>query len=162
MMKVVRWTMAVAALALVLPLLPQDRALGAQGDPELIIYRFPGALDDGGGPSAGVATSVHCTNFSGATETIRYVVRNSNTEVLANLALPMIHLRTLTVSTHITNLYFDDRSMETGAMHQGTIAIAATSINIICTAVTLDAASTKPVGIALRGIRFNPVPGSQE
>ena len=49
-----------------------------------------------------------------------------------------------------------------GASHQGTTAIAATSINIICTAMTVDAANPKPTGLALRGIRFAPVPGSQE
>ena len=41
-------------------------------------------------------------------------------------------------------------------------AQAATSINVICTAMTVDAANAKPTGVALRGIRFNPVPGSQE
>jgi len=52
--------------------------------------------------------------------------------------------------------------LNTGAVSQGTTAIAATSINIICTAVTLDASSLVPNGFALRGVRFNPVPGSQE
>ena len=50
----------------------------------------------------------------------------------------------------------------TGAINQGTAAIAATSINLICTAMTVDAASFSPVGISLRGIRFNPIPGSRE
>jgi hypothetical protein len=52
--------------------------------------------------------------------------------------------------------------LNTGVVAQGTTAIAATSINVICTAVTLDASSPVPNGFALRGIRFNPVPGSQE
>jgi 23S rRNA G2445 N2-methylase RlmL len=44
----------------------------------------------------------------------------------------------------------------------GTTAIAATSINIICTAETIDASTAVPIGVARRGIRFSPVPGSQE
>jgi hypothetical protein len=42
------------------------------------------------------------------------------------------------------------------------MAIAATSVNVICTAMSIDASTVAPVGVALRGIRFNPVPGSQE
>ena len=49
-----------------------------------------------------------------------------------------------------------------GSHHLGTTAIAATSASIICTAATIDAANAKPDGVTLRGIRFNPVPGSQE
>jgi hypothetical protein len=45
---------------------------------------------------------------------------------------------------------------------QGTTAIAATSINIICTAETIDASTAVPIGVARREIRFSPVPGSQE
>jgi hypothetical protein len=30
------------------------------------------------------------------------------------------------------------------------------------TCETIDASTTAPVGVALRGVRFNPVPGSQE
>jgi hypothetical protein len=53
-------------------------------------------------------------------------------------------------------------NLGTGQVTQGTAAIAATSTNIICTAVTIGAADFPPPGFALRGIRFNPVPGSQE
>jgi hypothetical protein len=162
MMKVVRWAMAAAGLSFLLAMQPQDRSLAAAGDPELIIYRFPGAFDNGGNLNQGVATVVHCTNFSGASETIRYVVRNYNSDVMANVARPIAHLSTLTAGTHGTNLYDVDVSLATGHVNQGTIAIAATSISIICTAMTLDAASTSPIGMALRGIRFNPIPGSQE
>jgi len=78
----------------------------------------------------------------------------------ANVAFAVIYLATLTVSTHPTALY-SEAALATGVA-QGTAAIAATSINVICTAVTLDGASANPNGFALRGIRFNPVPGSQE
>jgi hypothetical protein len=52
--------------------------------------------------------------------------------------------------------------LETGPVNQGTAAIAATSINVICTAATIDGSSAVPNGFALRGIRFNLAPGSQE
>jgi hypothetical protein len=54
-------------------------------------------------------------------------------------------------------------SLATGPVTQGTTAIAATTTSIICTAVTIDAANAPPTfTIPLRGIRFSPVPGSQE
>jgi len=66
--------------------------------------------------------------------------------------------------TKPTLSYPDQRSMmdDNPRFFIGTTAIAATSINIICTAATVDASAHTPIGVALRGIRFNPVPGSQE
>jgi hypothetical protein len=65
------------------------------------------------------------------------------------------------VSTHPTTIFIES-NLATGTFSQGTTAIAATSINVICTAMIVDAASASPIGIALRGIRFNPIPGAQE
>ena len=130
-------------------------------DPEVIIYRFPGVKDDGGGNGVGVGTSFHCTNFSGATENIRFATRASLGGLATNMAFSISHLQTLTASTHGINAY-STFSLATGPIFQGTTAIAATSINIICTAETIDASTTVPIGVARRGIRFNPVPGSQE
>jgi len=155
-MKSLRYLIAVAALAFTLP------AQAATTDPEVIIYRFPGVLDDGSAGQVGVATSFHCTNFSGVTETVRVVVRNFDGAIKANVAFSVPHLTTRTASTKSTVLYTEDQSFNTGAVNQGTAAIAATSTNVICAAMTIDAANSKPCGFALRAIRFNPVPGSQE
>ena len=131
-------------------------------DPEVIIYRFPGVRDDGGGIGAGVATVFFCTNFSPTSENIRFVTRQNNSPLLTNILVGIASLATKTVSTHATNAYNPDNTLGTGVVIQGTTAIAATSTNIICTAVTIEASSAFPLGVALRGIRFNPVPGSQE
>jgi hypothetical protein len=72
------------------------------------------------------------------------------------------HLETKTALTHPVNSYTTQLSLNTSSVQQGTTAIAATSTNIICTAMTIDASAALPTGIALRGIRFSPVPGSQE
>src|SRR5215475_2467816 len=68
-MKAIHWITAAAALALGLPA-PADASIT---DPEIIIYRFPGVRDDGGGVFIGVATVFFCTNFSGVTENARLV-----------------------------------------------------------------------------------------
>jgi hypothetical protein len=156
-MKAIHWTIAAAALAFVQP------AQAATTDPEVIIYRFPGVFDDGGGIAAGVATVFHCTNFSGVTETIRFVTRKITGTLLQNNTVSINHLETRTAATHFISgsSYGLDLVLATG-LFQGTTAIAATSTNIICTAMVLDAANPKPDGVALRGIRFSPVPGSQE
>jgi len=158
-MQAIRSTTAVAAM--IACLTASQPAQAALGDAEVIIYRFPGVRDNGGADNTGVATTFHCTNFSGVPETIRIVVRDFDSTLKANLPFVVIHLATLTMSTHQTTFY-SDGSLSAGVVAQGTAAIAATSTNIICTAVTLDAASASPDGFALRGIRFNPVPGSQE
>ena len=157
-MKVIHWITAAAALAFVQP----APASAAVGDPEVIIYRFPGVLDDGSVGILGVATVFHCTNFGGATETIRFVTRNTGGDLLQNTTTSIAHLATRTAATHATNSYNTLVNIGTGLVNPGTTAIAATSTNIICTAMVLDAANPKPDGVSLRGIRFNPVPGSQE
>ena len=134
----------------------------ASSDPENVIYRFPGVRDNDGAPNSGIATAFFCTNFSGATELIRFVTRNHDGTLLTNVVSFAAHLVTVTASTHVTTAYTEDHSLQTGLVNQGTTAIAATSVNIVCTAMTIDAAAAAPVGVALRGIRFNPAPGSQE
>jgi len=131
-------------------------------DPEVIIYRFPGVTDNGGGFELGIATAFHCTNFSGATENIRFATRRSDGGLVSNAVFPIAHLATLSVSTHNTGAYVEPMVLNTNMVTQGTTAIAATSINVICTAMTIDASALVPIGVALRGIRFSPVPGSQE
>ena len=130
-------------------------------DPEVIIYRFPGVSDDGGNAIAGVATVFHCTNFSGVTESVRFVTRQPSGALTTNFSFSVAHLGTVTVATHPTAAYGGTGNLGTGPV-RGTTAIAATSTNIICTAMTIDAANPKPDGVALRGIRFSPVPESQE
>jgi len=155
-MKAIHWIIATAALAYAQPV------QAAVGDPEVIIYRFPGVRDDGGADFTGTATVFHCTNFSGVSENMRFVTRDTASTLKTNVPVGISHLATKTVSTHNTNAYDEFNVLSTGLVNQGTTAIAATSTNIICTAMTIDASASTPIGVALRGIRFNPVPGSQE
>ena len=101
----------------------------ALGDPEVIIYRFPGVLDDGGASGVGVATVFHCTNFSGAPEQIRVVTRGFAGTLTTNVVSNVSHLQSAAFSTHPTAAYVTV-SLSTGTV-EGTTAIAATSTNII-------------------------------
>jgi hypothetical protein len=156
-MKAMHSIIAAAALAFVQP----TPASAATTDPEVIIYRFTGVLSQAGA-AGGSATVFHCTNFSGAMETLRFVTRDLDGTLVGNTTTTMKHLETVTASTHVTLSYFEGVILGTGDVTQGTTAIAATSINIVCAAMTIDISNPVPIGVALRGIRFSPVPGSQE
>src|SRR5262245_4461664 len=152
-MKSLRSMIAVTALAFTMP------AQAAINDPEFIIYRVSGVLDDGA--SNGTATSFHCTNFSGVPENVRFVVRGPTTAILFNAPFTINHLHTLTVSTKDVVIYADV-PLNTGAVTQGTAAIAATSVNVTCTAMQVLPQGVFPQGIALHMTRFNPIAGTQE
>ena len=156
-MKAIHWITTAAALAFV-QTAPSSAAGGR--DTEVLIYRFPGVLT--GFHAARNATVFHCTNFSGETETIRFVTRDENGNLLQNDTLSINHLGTRTAVTRDIVAYAINLNLATGSLRQGTTAIAATSTNIICTAMTIEALVHNPIGVALRGIRFNPAPGSQE
>jgi hypothetical protein len=153
-MHALRSIIAVAALAVYGP------AYAAIGDPEVIIYRVSGVADSGG--ATGVATTFHCTNFSGVTENVRIVVRATAGNILANLDQQVPHLWTVSASTKDTIIYTENIQLATGGIPQGTAAIAATSVNVTCTAMQVESNNTSPVGIKLHMTRFNPISGTQE
>jgi hypothetical protein len=156
-MKAIHSIIAAAVLAFVQP------AQAATSDPEVIIYRFPGFRGSGvlGGSDA---TLFHCTNFSGMPENIRFVTRERNATLVSNVVVTIAHLETKTVGTKFALSYSVDVFLPLASIgdNQGSTAIAATSTNIGCTAMAMDANVPAPNGVSLRGIRFNPVPGSQE
>jgi len=154
-MKVIHWIVAAAALSFVQP------AQAGVNDPEVIIYRFSALFDNGGSDFQGVATVFHCTNFSGVDEHVRIVLRLGNSAIASNFPVTIAHLNTAAVATHPISSYMH-ASMNTTGFFEGTAAIAATSINVTCTAMVIDAANARPDGLVVHGIRFNPVPGSQE
>jgi len=156
-MKAIHSIIAALGVAFVLP----APANAAQTDPEVILYRFPWVRDNGGN-AEGIATVFSCTNFSGATETIRFVTRRFDTTLVGNTTVTIMHLGTIAVVTHPPLAIGFNASLNTGVVDPATTAIAATSTNIICTATVVDAANGAANGVALRGVRFSPVPGSQE
>ena len=153
-MKSQRYLVALAALAFTLP------AQAAQNDPEVVIYRATGAVDNSGGGGA-TATSIACTPFSGVSENVRVVVRAQNGTLLANALSGVAHLNTVTFSTSDVTIFFDV-NMATGAVAGGTVAVAATSTSVNCTAMLIQPNSTAPVGVQLHLTRFNPLAGTAE
>jgi hypothetical protein len=155
MMKLLCSLLTAAAFACVLP------AQAAQTDPEIIIYRASGVIDTGSAANVGVATVFQCTNISIVTENLRFVIRNFNSVIAANQLFTVPSFQTLTASTHSTALYAN-QTISPGSSINGTVAIAATTSNIFCTARTVDASAGIPSGIILPMVRFNPIAGSEE
>jgi len=83
---------------------------------------------------------------------------------VANGGIAVPHLNTLTVLTKDAALFLSGTRLilKTGAVELGTVAIAATSINVTCTAMLFQANTNTPAGIALHMTRFNPIASTEE
>ena len=146
----------IAAVSVGLP------AQAGVNDPLQLLYIYPSVRDNGGAAGTGVATSFHCTNVSGQTEKIQFIVFNFDSSTKANLPLNIGQLQQRTASTHDTVLYAEDLILNTGVVNQGTALLLATHTFIFCTAHILDASAAAPQGIDLHGVRFNPIGGTLE
>jgi hypothetical protein len=129
----------------------------AVGDQLQLLYRIAGVTD-----KAGVATSFHCSSLSSVTETVSIVIRNFNGTVRANTSFSVATLQTKTASTRATNLFAEDVNLNTGAVGQGLALIRATSSDVFCSAMVVDAAAAVPQGIALHMVRSSAKTGTQE
>src|SRR5215472_14291148 len=104
---------------------------------ETTVYRFTGAAATG---SHGLNTAVSCTNFSGVPIDVRAAIRDSFTNLLVNITSPLPHLGTVTFNTNPNPgpgevpLSFPNMVIQPA----GTVAIAVTNINMVCTAQIVD------------------------
>src|SRR5262249_18746715 len=140
-MKIGKWIVAAALIGFALP------ARAATTDPMKVLYVWSGARDSGESVEAGVASTIHCSSFSGTSELLQIAVKNGS-GVSVTVTGPSFSIPsggTLTFSTHPTNSY-TETFLFTGALSQGSMAVLATSISIFCTAQVLNAADTVPVG----------------
>ena len=124
------------------------------------IYVGGGVIHDGAAQNTGVATSFICTNVSGLTARIRFLVLDSNGVIRSQQTVNGVsHGEPVVVSTHFTVL-FPDSSLATGAVF-GTINIESTESAVFCQAMIVDAASFSNLA-PLRLVRVNPHPGTVE
>ena len=133
----------------------------ASAQAQQALYLYMGVTDDGNAANTGVATSFHCSNFSGATATIQIVViAQDGTTVVANKSTNTFTAgSTITFSTHPTMVFQDNSAVSnlaTGFVGQGAAGILATSVNIACTAMILDA--PPPHQAASNYIHYGSIP----
>jgi len=126
---------------------------------ETVIYRFAGASASG---ANGLNTTINCTNFSGLPADVRAALRDSVGNLLVNITSPIANLATMTFATNPgpgeVPLNFPGMIV----VPAGTVAIAATTLAMICSAQVFDSSGGGRTGYSLRGVRFSPYPGSEE
>jgi hypothetical protein len=128
------------------------------------IYVGSGVTSGDAQGAAGTATSFHCTNVSGVTATIRYLVLGPDGAVAGSLSRSAAHGATVSASTHETGV-FNDSANEISAgtaIEQGGVNIESTQSGVFCTAMIVNAAADVPEGIELHLVRVNPHPGTVE
>jgi hypothetical protein len=80
---------------------------------------------------------------------VRFLVLRSNGSVAASLTRTLLHGETETISTHLTNVYSEDESLNTGVVNEGVINIESLQSGVFCTAKTIDASASFPDGLVL-------------
>jgi hypothetical protein len=112
---------------------------------------------------AGVATSFHCTNASGLTASVRFLVLNLNGSVAGTFTEPTLqHGRTQSVATHGTVVFGNEQATSAGTViNQGSIIIESTESGVLCTAAVVDAGTAIPAfAMPLHLVRVNAHPGT--
>jgi hypothetical protein len=122
---------------------------------------WDGVRDDGGALDVGVATNFNCSNVSGITAQVRFVVRGLNGPIEGAQNFTLLHGATRTASTHLEATFDSDASLNTGQVGQGLIQIYSTQSGVFCNASITDAGDGGN-GFDLHMVRFNPHPGTVE
>jgi hypothetical protein len=128
------------------------------------IYVGSGVYDNGSGPEAGVATSIHCSNVSGVPVQVRVLILNNAGAVAGSLTRNLAHGTTETFSSHATGIFIEGfDTLMTGAVAQGVVNVEATNSAVFCTAAVIDAGTFPPAfSMPLHLVRVNPHPGTVE
>ena len=128
------------------------------------IYVVTGVTDSGSAANTGLATALVCSNVSGVTTQIRFLVLNEIGSVLQSVIVFSVpHGATIQVSTHGVALFDNETSIIPGTLlNSGVVNIESLQSAVFCTAHILDASSEVPNGIDPHIVRVNPHPGAVE
>ena len=125
------------------------------------IYVGAGVRDDGGAENVGIATTAVCSNVSGVTTSLRFLVLSPSGAVVGSSTFGTVpHGGTVTLATHATSTFLESL-MSTGQVAQGVVNIESLQSGVFCTAFVVD--GFDPVDMApLHLVRINPHPGTVE
>ncbi|WP_424360409.1 hypothetical protein [Methylocystis parvus] len=139
---------------------PVQVAPQAVTDTEVVVYRLPGAMSSGVS-NTGVATSMRCTNYSQAPETLHFFVDDAFGNIVIDTKYVLGGRDTYAFSTNAT-ASMAELILGAPAFMNGTMRLLSTTTNMHCTAMIHDASTAVPTGIAAHLIRVNPREGTQE
>jgi hypothetical protein len=118
-------------------------------------------VDDGAADNSGIATSFNCSNVSGLSAQVRFLVLGPSGAVEANVTATIPHGATSTASTHLSASYSTNVPLATGVVSQGAVNIESTQSGVFCNAIVTDAADAGN-GFDINMVRVNPHPGTVE
>jgi hypothetical protein len=113
------------------------------------------------GSDLGPSTIIQCSNVSGVTASLRFLVLDLNGAVKASKTTSVVHGAAVTAATKADTTitgFFEDVDLATGDVLQGTINIEATQSAIFCNAMVLGFGSTRAIPLPL--VRVNAHPGA--
>ena len=125
------------------------------------IYVGTAVRDTGGVDFSGTTTVFHCSNVSGLSAQIRFLVLGGTGSV-AGSPTTVAHGVTYAVSTKVQGAYTADHSLNTGLVDEGVVNIESTQSGVFCRGVTIKAGIVDPEGVPLFLVRVNPHPGTVE
>jgi hypothetical protein len=129
------------------------------------IYVISGVVNSADAADAGLATAFQCSNVSGVTTSIRFLVLSRTGTVLASsTATNVAHGATIARSTHPTNSYGGEGTglIAGTALNAGVVNIESLQSGVFCTAAIIDASLNNPDGVSPHIIRVNEHPGTVE
>jgi hypothetical protein len=123
------------------------------------IYIVPGVRDSGAA-NQGTATSIVCSNVSGALQSVRILTLKTNGEFASDKSMLIFNGGTKTASTHVTFFFPTDLDLQTGTVFEGVFSVESTNAAVFCTAHVIDAGAASASGFDLHVIRVNAAPGT--
>ena len=123
------------------------------------IYVASGVVDQGGNATAGIATTVFCSNVSGQTAQVRVLILTSEGAIHAAGTATVPHGSTRIFSTHDTAL--DDSVILNTGFALGVLNVESTQSGVFCSAMIINSGFAND-SVALHMIRVNPHPGTVE
>ena len=129
--------------------------------PSLTTIYVAAGVEDSGAFSTNTALAVFCSNVSGQTANVRFLILNSSGGVELNATRTLDHGEAKTIATqNIASI--GEEALLTGAIVGGTLNIESTQSGVFCTAYLMDTDTSGPNGVALHLVRINPHPGAVE
>lgn len=127
-------------------------------------YQFVGVLNSQTGAQTGSATVFVCTNYSDTTISLRFLMRNWDGRLQVDQTFTVNQKRTYTFSTKDTVAYDEDSNagLNTTSTNQGSMVIAASDAEVLCSGYVVNAGSSQATGISLLPRRFSAMPDSME
>jgi hypothetical protein len=113
---------------------------------------------------AEVATTIHCSNVSGVTVSLRVLLLNPGGDVAdSHTIVNLVHGRTYTVSSRNTVFFSEDFSFLGLSIKEGAVNIESTNSAVFCTIKgVVDPESIEPTVFPFALVRVNPHPGTVE